>query len=60
MPPVPPELAERIHGLRAQIVALQAEIKAEMTPWRAECASRRDARDRRAVPPEPYYVDRLA
>ena len=58
MPPVPPELSERIHGLRAQIVALQAEIKSEMTQWRAECASSASAvggLDRR---PSRTYVDR--
>jgi hypothetical protein len=41
MPPVPLELSERIHGLRAQIVALQAEIKSEMTQWQTECTTRR-------------------
>jgi hypothetical protein len=59
MPPVPPELGERIHDLRAQIVALQAEIKAEMTQWRVECATRR-APSTGTAPPEPHYVDRLA
>jgi hypothetical protein len=58
MPPVPPALSERLHELRTQIVALQVEIKAEMTRWEAECTSRR-------LPPVPtvgesYYVDRLA
>jgi hypothetical protein len=59
MPPVPPELTRRIHDLRAQIVALQAEIKAEMTQWQTECVSRRAPS---AVPTtaESYYVDRLA
>ena len=59
MPPVPPELSERIHGLRAQIVALQAEIKSEMTQWQAECTTRR-APSAVSTPTESYYVDRLA
>jgi hypothetical protein len=59
MPPVPPDLSERLHDLRAQIVALQAEIKAEMTQWRVECATRR-APVAGTTPPEPHFVDRLA
>jgi hypothetical protein len=59
MPPVPPELSERIHTLRAQIVALQAEIKAEMTHWQAECTTRR-LPSSVSTPAESFYVDRLA
>jgi hypothetical protein len=59
MPPVPPELTTRIHDLRAQIVALQAEIKSEMTRWQTECVSRR-APSAVVTTAESYYVDRLA
>jgi hypothetical protein len=59
MPPVPPELTRRIHDLRAQIVALQAEIKAEMTHWQTECVGRR-APSAVSTTAESYYVDRLA
>jgi hypothetical protein len=59
MPPVPPELTERIHDLRAQIVALQAEIKSEMTRWQTECVGRR-LPSAVATTAESYYVDRLA
>jgi hypothetical protein len=58
MPPVPAELTARIRIMRAQIVALQAEIKTEMARWRASCATRRPA-----SPPasagESFYMDRF-
>lgn len=58
MPPVPAELTERIHLLRAQIVALQAEIKVEMAQWRASCAGRRAGTGQTATA-ESVYMDRL-
>lgn len=59
MPPVPPELAERIRALRADIVALQAEITAEMAAWRDSCA-RRHREPAVATPTSgaAFYVDR--
>ncbi len=59
MPPVPPELLERIHRLRVQIVSIQAEMTAEMARWRASCATSRTT----PIPSptsEPLFVDRLA
>ncbi|SHG26753.1 hypothetical protein SAMN05443575_1868 [Jatrophihabitans endophyticus] len=35
MPPVPPELAERIRDLRARVVALQSQLREEMAALRA-------------------------
>jgi hypothetical protein len=58
MPAVPAELAERIHQLRAQIVALQAEIKAEMAQWRASCAARRPG-PLPSTAPGSFFMDRL-
>ena len=59
MPPIPPELLERIHRLRVQIVTIQAEMAAEMARWRASCATNRTTS--LPVPTsEPLYVDRLA
>ena len=59
MPPIPPELLERIHQLRVQIVAIQAEMTAEMARWRASCATSRTT-PQPAPTSEPLYVDRLA
>jgi hypothetical protein len=59
MPPVPPEMVERIHVLRVQIVALQAEIKSEMALWRASSAANRPSTPP-ALNSEPFFVDRLA
>jgi hypothetical protein len=58
MPPVPAELTQRIHLLRAEIVALQAEIKTEMAQWRASCASRRPTPTHSAKT-ESFFMDRL-
>lgn len=54
MPPVPPELRERIDMLRAQIARLQDELASAMSEWQAP---------QRSMPiptPErpPVYVDR--
>jgi hypothetical protein len=59
MPPVPPELADRIRALRADIVSLQAEITAEMAAWRESCAHRqREAARPTATSGAAFYVDR--
>jgi hypothetical protein len=58
MPPVPAELTQRIHLLRAEIVALQAEIKTEMAQWRASCATRRP-NPTQAATAESFFMDRL-
>jgi hypothetical protein len=60
MPPVPAELTQRIHLLRAEIVALQAEIKTEMAQWRASCAARRPApASTQSAQAESFFMDRL-
>jgi hypothetical protein len=59
MPPVPPELAERIRTLRVSIVALQAEIAAEMAAWRASYAARpREQAGPNAAARPALFVDR--
>ena len=63
MPPVPPELLDRIVTLRTRIDALRCELEAEMAAWRATLPLLDVPRARlRAAapvrPPVPRFVDR--
>jgi hypothetical protein len=59
MPPVPPELLDRIVALRTRIEALRVEIKSEMTHLQAMTA-RLEAQRRLTIKNEvlPRFVDR--
>lgn len=57
MPPIPPELVDRIERLRAQIASLQADLESAMAQARASARPPR-SQHRSGAEPRPELVDR--
>jgi hypothetical protein len=60
MPPVPEALSERIRALRADILALQVQLTAELAQWRATQTARRPRELAPAASGAAFFVDRRA